>query len=126
MIRPWLLLCIGLATATAARDTVRRDVEGYAVASCLGAQKSSYLKDQADGWAANIVQRDSFRLPAFAQLDRAVKAEVARGHMATIITEDPPMTVRQLPVQYCAELIDAPRVRAAIERTIAAVGRPRR
>lgn len=89
------------------------------MASCLGAQKSPYLKDQADGWAANIVQRDTFRLPAFARLSGIVKAEVARGGMATVVTEEPPMSVKQLPIQYCAELIDTPRVRAAIQATVA-------
>ena len=33
------------------RTDVQRDVEGYAVASCLTNQAEPYLKDQGDAWA---------------------------------------------------------------------------
>lgn len=114
------------AASAAGRGAARRDVEGYAVASCLTAQKSPFLKDQGDGWAANIVQRDTFDLALFGKLAAAVRAEVSRGNMASIIVEQPPMTVKQLPIQYCAEIIDTPRVRAAIDTTLAGMSRKRR
>jgi len=110
-----------VAAPAAARDTVRRDVEGYAIASCLSTQPSNYLRDQADGWAAHIVQRKAFQIKPFAALAQVVKAAVSNGHMTTIVTEQTPKTVKQLPIQYCAEIIDAPNVRAEIERTITQV-----
>ena len=101
-----------------ARDALRRDIESYAVASCLTAQSSNYLVEQGDGWAANIVQREAFQLAAFSRVAAVVKAEVARGHMATIIVDQPPGTAKPLPIQYCSELIDRPAVHRQIEAAI--------
>lgn len=96
------------------RDPAVRDVEGYAIASCLIAQDSAYLKDQGDGWASNIVQRGSGDIEIFTALATAVRAEVAGGTMPMARDEAVPMTPKPLPVQYCTEIVDTPRVRQAI------------
>ena len=44
-------------TIGAPRPEVLRDVEGYAIASCLTNQTQPYLMDQGDAWASVIVQR---------------------------------------------------------------------
>src|SRR2546427_6325373 len=60
------LLACGLVIAGCTPDTnpaggtrtqVQRDVESYAIASCLTQQAEPYLKDQGDAWASVIVQR---------------------------------------------------------------------
>lgn len=124
-----LAACSGSVAMPAAvqppgRDALRQDVEGYATAACLLKQQSAALRDQGDGWAANIVQRPSFRLEPFRAVAAAVDAEVAKGGMARIMVENPPMTLKDLPIQYCAEIVDAPAVRAAIERTVSQLSRP--
>lgn len=44
-------------TTAQARSAVQRDVEGYAIATCLTKQSDPTLKDQGDAWASVIVQR---------------------------------------------------------------------
>lgn len=121
MMREIIASALIVAAPATARDTVRRDVEGYAVASCLSTQPSTYLRDQADGWAAHIVQRKAFQMKAFAALSQVVKAAVSHEPMTTIVAEQSPKTIKQLPIQYCSEVIDIPNVRAQIERTITQV-----
>jgi hypothetical protein len=104
------------ATDARARGTVQRDVEGYAIASCLVAQDQSYLKDQGDGWASAIVQRGKGSLDAFTGVASAVKAELAKGNMAVIRSEK--TKDKPLPVMHCGEIIDAPSVHAAINKAV--------
>lgn len=109
--------------AAGGRDAIRRDLEGYATAACLIKQQPAYLRDQGDGWAANIIGRGSVRLDVLKSVASAVDVEVAKGGMAQIMVESPPMTLKRLPVQYCAEIIDGPAVRQAIERAMAKPGK---
>jgi len=60
-------------------------------------------------------------MKAFAALSQVVKAAVSHEPMTTIVAEQPPKTIKQLPIQYCSEVIDIPNVRAQIERTITQV-----
>lgn len=117
-----IMLGVGACSASPAlsvdRDPVARDVEGYAIATCLIAQDSAYLKDQGDGWASNIVQRGSGDIEIFTALATAVRAEAAGGTMPMARDEAAPMTPKPLPVQYCAEIIDTPRVRQAISTAV--------
>lgn len=117
-----ILLSVGACSASPAlsvvRDPVARDVEGYAIATCLIAQESAYLKDQGDGWASNIVQRGSGDIEIFSALAAAVRAEAASGTMPMARNEAAPMTPKPLPVQYCAEMIDTPRVQEAISEAV--------
>jgi hypothetical protein len=105
-------------TQARARTAVQRDVEGYAVASCLVAQDQPYLKDQGDGWASAIIQRSKGGLDAFTAVAAAVKAELAKGYPAVIHSESEPMKDKLAPVMTCGEIIDAPPVRAAIDKTV--------
>jgi hypothetical protein len=103
------------------RSGVLRDVEGYAIASCLVSQSESYLRDQGDGWASVIVQRMKGDIDALSGVTGQVKVELAKGNMAVIRAESPPGD-RALPLLYCCEIIDAPAVRTAIEKAVGALG----
>jgi hypothetical protein len=107
-----------LPANTVANNAVRRDVEGYAIASCLFYQQQPYLKDQGDGWASAIVQRSKGDINALTAVGAAVKAEVAKGDMAVIRSETSPTGDETLPIEYCFEIIDSPSVNAAIESAI--------
>jgi hypothetical protein len=93
-------------------------VESYAIASCLARQDQPYLKDQGDAWASVILQRSKGELEVFIGVAEAIKAEIAKADMPVIHTETQPMKGKPLPVLYCGEIIDAPQVRAAINRAI--------
>jgi hypothetical protein len=111
--------CLAMSISDAqARSAVQRDVEGYAIASCLTEQKEPYLSDQGDGWASAIVQRSHGGLEPFKAVTAAVEAELAKGHMAVIRDETQPMKGVTLPIAYCAEIIDVPSVHAAIEKAV--------
>ncbi|MDD4880188.1 MAG: hypothetical protein PHR30_04115 [Gallionellaceae bacterium] len=106
-------------TIGASRPEVLRDVEGYAVASCLANQTQPYLKDQGDAWASVIVQRMKGRLDVLASISEQVKRESAKGEMAVIRDDVGPAKDKTLPVLYCGEIIDRPSVRAEIQKAVA-------
>ena len=108
------------APAAGGRTRLQRDVESYAVITCLGLQDQAYLKEQSGGWASNLLQRSKGGIEDFTPIGTAVQAEIAKGGMAMVIVESPPMTELLLPVQFCTEIVDKPGVRAAID---AAAGR---
>lgn len=110
--------------AGAPRTQVQRDVEGYAVASCLTHQTEPYLKDQGDAWASVIVQRmkgDIEVLAGIAEQVQRENANGAKGDMAVMRDETRPGQGKPLPVLHCGEVIDRPAVRAAIQKAIAAL-----
>ena len=117
--------CAGCATTTGlpARDRrpVERDVEGYAIASCLASQAEPYLRDQGDAWAAVIVQRMKGDLDSFVAVGEQVKRELSAGHMAIIRDESVGNGDKVLPVLYCSEIIDQPAVRRTISQSIVAL-----
>jgi hypothetical protein len=119
------LVAVGCTTKTdtigSPRPVVVRDVEGYAIASCLVNQSEPYLKDQGDAWASVIVQRMKGDLEVFAGLAEQVKLETAKGEMAVVRNEAEPGSDKALPVLYCSEIIDKPAVRAAIQKAVAAL-----
>jgi hypothetical protein len=104
-----------------ARTAVERDVEGYAIASCLAAQDQSYLKDQGNGWASAIIQRGKGDIGPLKAVTAAVNAELAKGDMAIIRSEKDSMKDMVLPVMYCGEIIDAPPVHGAIKKAVKAL-----
>jgi hypothetical protein len=112
------LLVVTASCPAQARSAVQRDVEGYAIASCLSAQDQPYLKDQGDGWASVIVQRAKGGLDIMTAVAAAVKAELAKGNMAVIRSETGPTKEKPLPVLYCGEIIDVPSVKVAINRAV--------
>jgi hypothetical protein len=119
------LLAAGCTTKTDTTDSPRsaavRDVESYAIASCLVNQSQPYLADQGDAWASVIVQRMKGDLEVFAGVAEQVKLETAKGEMAVVRSEAEPGTDKALPVLYCSEIIDKPAVRAAIQKAVAAL-----
>jgi hypothetical protein len=119
------LLAAGCTTKTDTTDSPRsaavRDVESYAIASCLVNQAQPYLADQGDAWASVIVQRMKGDLEVFAGVAEQVKLETAKGEMAVVRSEAEPGTDKALPVLYCSEIIDEPAVRAAIHKAVAAL-----
>ena len=110
------LLVVSASCPAQARSAVQRDVEGYAIASCLSAQDQPYLKDQGDGWASVIIQRGKGGLDIITAVAVAVKAELAKGNKAVVRTETGP--TKELPVLYCGEIIDVPSVKVAINRAV--------
>lgn len=121
-----LLLCFAAAGCAPSsnsigspRPDVLRDVEGYAIASCLTYQTEPYLKDQGDAWASVIVQRMKGDLDALSNLAEQVKRENEAGKIAVIRDETQPEKGKTLPVLHCGEIIDRPVVRVAIQKAVA-------
>lgn len=121
-----IVLLLGLASAGCAtqsplgnkRPEVLRDVEGYAIASCLTHQPMPFLKDQGDAWAAVIVQRMKGDIEALSGIAEQVARETASGDMAVIRNEAGPEADKALPLLYCGEIIDKPAVRSAIQKAL--------
>jgi hypothetical protein len=118
----YLLIAIAASGAMActdarARDALHRDVESYAIASCLVAQDQPYLRDQGDAWGSAIIQRAKGELAALTTVAEAVKVELAKGNMAVIHSELE-LKSKTLPVMYCSEILDAPSVRTVIDTAI--------
>ncbi|WP_288426833.1 hypothetical protein [uncultured Agrobacterium sp.] len=111
-----LSCAIASAARSAPRSQLQRDVEGYVVATCLTLQESDVLKDQGDGWASIIVQRGFGNVEDWQPLIDAVTAAVKSKPVAVIKGDG--VTSKQMPIFYCAEIIDQPEVRAEIERTM--------
>lgn len=101
------------------RPEVLRDVESYAIASCLAFQSEPYLKDQGDAWASVVVQRAKGDVELFAAVAEQVKIEHAKGEMPVVRSEGEQGKDKVVPVLYCGEIIDKPAVRAAIQKAIA-------
>ncbi len=113
---------VSAAVSPSGRTPALRDAEGYAIASCFFGQKQPYLKDQGDGWASAIIQRGSGDLDALGAISAAVKQELAKRDMAVIRTDAG--ADKAIPVLYCGEIIDRPRVRAAINLALTKLRRP--
>lgn len=105
----------------APRSAVLRDVEGYAMATCLAGQTDVYLKDQGDAWASVIVQRMKGDIDALAGIAEQVNRENAAGDMAVIRDESQPQKGKMLPILHCAEVIDRPVVRLGIQKAVVAL-----
>jgi hypothetical protein len=111
----WLALVAHVAQA---RSDVQRDVEGYAIASCLIKQDVPYLKDQGALWADGIVQRSHGDIEHFRSVAEAVDADLAHKPMAMARRESDPKHAAPVPVPFCAEIIDDAPVHAAIDKAI--------
>lgn len=114
-----LSACVAtVPTRSIANDAVRRDVESYAIASCLTYQQKAFLKDQGDSWASAIVQRSKGDINELTSVAEVVKAEVAKGNMVVIRNETGPAPDKALPVAYCFEILNTPSVHTAVEQAI--------
>ena len=119
------LTCAACAAAAAASETTRarvqRDVEGYAIASCLTYQSEPYLRAQGDGWASSIVQSGKGKVEVLARLAEQVKQELPKVSMVMTPSASGVGHETALPILYCHMLIDRPAVRAAIRKAVAAL-----
>jgi fructoselysine-6-P-deglycase FrlB-like protein len=111
-----LVSCGGSAfLAQAAGTSLDRELEEYATAACLIAQKDDeYLKDQGYRWSAIIVQGRGFPSDVLAPVDAAVKDQLAKGDMVIVRDETSPTGSKALPLVFCSRIIDFPKVHAAI------------
>jgi hypothetical protein len=115
------VVCTFAPLATGApqtRTAVQRDVEGYAIASCLVRQTEPYLKDQGYAWIDVIIQRSEGDVEHLKRVAEAVEAQVAEGAMPMTRQEGAPKQAKALPVLLCAEIIDEEQVRSAIDKAI--------
>jgi hypothetical protein len=104
------------SAALQARSTLDRDVEGYAMASCLAAAGDPRLKDESDAWASVIVQRSRGGIAPFTALAAAVRAELARRGIDRMSIETPAgASDRPVPLLTCHDIIDAPAVAKALD-----------
>lgn len=107
--------------AGSARPALQRDIESYAIASCLTYQTDAYVSDQGDAWASAIVQRAQGDFDVLAEVAEQVKREIAAGAVTVIRDESNPGKAKMLPLMHCGELIDRPAVRAAINKALIAL-----
>lgn len=113
-------LVLNLSHASAApREQLRKDVEGYAIATCLSKQASPEIRDQGDAWASAIVQRGRGEVEDWQPLVAAVDAAIRRTPML-VIKGDASVVEASKPISiaYCSELIDQRDVNRAIENAI--------
>lgn len=112
-----LIACAAAAPASAApRSALTRDVEGYAVSSCLAAQSDATLRTQGEGWGSMIIMGRAHGDPEkWRPLHDAVRAALNPADVPRLKPERAIDPSPQLPLAYCAEIIDTPRVRAAID-----------
>jgi hypothetical protein len=117
------LLCVVVGGCAATRTSVQqpdrgtlRDIESYAIASCLWNQRNAFLQDQGDAWASVIIQRAKINIESLTNIAAQVKTETEKGEIAVIRDEIGPNKDKSLPVLYCYEIIDKPTVRAAIQK----------
>jgi hypothetical protein len=110
------------------RSDVQRDVEGYAASICLtklkegviSAQDTSFLNQQGQHWGDIIVQRSRGDIEHFLKLLPVIEATMATMPV-TLVKGDGPgdQAPQSAGLPYCAEIIDAPKVRASIDKAIA-------
>jgi hypothetical protein len=127
-MRPILCLLAGLFIAGCAGPVkppgdhevmASRDVESYAMASCLADQVQPYLKDQGDAWASVIVQRSHGPIEPFLDVAGQVKKVNDHSEMTVMRVESGPAESKALPILHCHELIATPLVRDAIRSAAA-------
>lgn len=112
------MLIVAVAGDADASGATRRDAEDYAIATCLTAQSSPYLRDQGFGLGAIVVERAGGAVDRWAGLVKAVKAELAGRPMLTIHGDGPVGVEKAMPVAQCLQLLRAPRVMRAIDTAL--------
>jgi hypothetical protein len=118
------------AKTSTTRSDVQRDVEGYAISSCLmnlkqkvgiiSAQDTAFLNQQGQHGVNIIIQRGEGDVETLFMVGRLVQATMATMPV-TQVQGDGPMDERShhAAIFYCAEIIDVPKVRASIDTAIA-------
>lgn len=119
------LLAATIATvpvAAAVRSAAARDVEGYAVATCLAAQADPVLKQQGEGWASAIIERGRGGVEQLRPVQLAVARALAQSGVAVMRQDGPRPSDLALPAMTCGEIVDRPVVRAAVDGAVARLG----
>lgn len=114
---PVAIILTGCSIVNYHQNTMsQKDIEGYAIASCLTYQESSYLQDQGDAWASVIIQRTKGNIDALPEIAKIVKEEVNKGQMVVIRSENVNAKDKVLPVLYCNEIIYKQSVQSALKK----------
>lgn len=114
---PVVIVLTGCSTANYYQNTmIQKDIEGYAIASCLTYQESPYLQDQGDAWASVIIQRTKGNIDILPEIAEIIKAEVSKGQMVIIRSENIKAKDKALPVLYCNEIIYKQPVQSALKK----------
>jgi hypothetical protein len=121
------ILIVPAAEASAqakTRSALDRDLDGYAISTCLLETDNTALKEQGGRWAGAIVQRSHGPIEAFSLVADAVRAEIkekgfAQGH------DDGPIAsgAIAMPMLTCGEMTDQPKVAHAMSKAKAALRR---
>jgi hypothetical protein len=111
---------LGLGSTALGRDrpAVQRDVEGFAIATCLSKQEEPSLREQGGAWISVVVERSHGDIQPFTEVADAVTAELAKGNMPVVHRDDGPVRMLRAPVLYCGEIIDEPAVAVAVDKAI--------
>ena len=109
-------VALAAPTLAAPRPALERDLEGYAVASCLAAQRDPTLRAQGQGWARMIMLGRVRGGPdEWRRLSEAVRGALNPAAVPLLKPERATDPAPELPLAYCGEIIDTPAVRAAID-----------
>lgn len=115
-------VAVAVPLAAAVRPAAVRDVEGYAVATCLAAQRDPVLKQQGEGWASAIIERGRGGVEQLRPVQSAVTKALAQSGVAVMRQDGPWPSDLALPAMTCGEIIDRPAVRAAVDGAVARLG----
>lgn len=113
----------GIAKSDDDAEAMRRDLNDYAIASCLTLQSSAYLRDQGDGWGSVIVQRSEVPLSSMRHVVEAVKTAASKTPLPVARDEAHPYQGKVLQIMYCMDLIRSPAMRAALSKPKRLVGK---
>jgi hypothetical protein len=118
------------AKTSSTRSDVQRDVEGYAVSSCLmtlkqkegviSAKDAEFLNQQGQYGVDIVIQRGEGDVETLFMVGPLVQAAMETKPIS-MVQGDGPFDERShhAAIFYCVEIIDAPKVRASIDKAIA-------
>jgi hypothetical protein len=119
------ILIVPAAEASAqakTRSALDRDLDGYAVSTCLMETDNAALKDQGARWAGAIVQRSHGPIEAFSRVADAVRVEIKENGFAQGHDDGPVATgAISMPMLTCGEVTDQPKVAHAMSKAKAAL-----
>ena len=123
MKQRWFFAAIAVASgvlptgSALARSALDRDLEGYAIASCMIASRDTVLMEQGQGWAGAIVQRSHGRIEIFSGVSKAVDEKIRVSGFAVGHQDGPVQSNRaKLFMLTCGEIVDQPNVARAVAR----------
>ena len=123
MKQRWFFAAIAVASGVlpmggaVARSALDRDLEGYAIASCMIASRDTVLMEQGQGWAGAIVQRSHGPIEIFSGVSKVVNEKIRVSGFA-VGHQDGPVQSNgtKLFMLTCGEIIDQPSIVRAVAR----------